>query len=62
MTGSVTPTTLVLLLGSGAMLPLAAFFAARPDEEGKWRPSNIVSFIVGLLAILVLSFTLYQFR
>lgn len=62
MSHPISPNIIYLLLSCGAMLPFAAFFAARPDENGKWRPSNIVSFIVGLLVISVVAFVLYQYR
>lgn len=58
----VSPKALALLLFCGAILPFAAFFAARPDEHGKWRLSNIFGFIVGVIAISVVGFVLYQYR
>lgn len=62
MTVPISPKTLGLLLSCGAILPFAAFYAATPNKEGKWKMSNIVSFIIGLITIGVVGFILYQYR
>ena len=58
----ISPKTLGFLLSCGAILPFAAFFAARPGENGKWQISNILSFIIGLIAITMVGVVLYQYR
>jgi len=44
------------------MLPVAAFFAAYRADERKFRKFNILSYIMGLLAITVVGLVLYQYR
>jgi hypothetical protein len=51
-----------VLLTCGAILPLAAFLGALPVEGGKKKTLNIISFIVGLIAIAVIGVVLYQYR
>jgi hypothetical protein len=62
MAGPITPRALTVLLTCGAILPLAAFLGALPVEGGKKKTLNIISFIVGLIAIAVIGVVLYQYR
>lgn len=62
MAGPISPRALGVLLTCGAILPLAAFFAAYPVEGGKKKTLNIISFAVGLIAITVVGVVLYQHR
>lgn len=55
----ISPRDLGILLTCGATLPFAAFFAAYPFEGGRRKTLNVVSFMVGVLAIAVVSFVLY---
>lgn len=58
----ISPKALGVLLACGAVLPVAAFFAALPIEGGKRKTLNIVSFIVGLIAISIVGVVMYQYR
>jgi len=60
--GHIAPRALATLLACGGILPLAAFLAALPVEGGKKKTLNIVSFIVGLIAITVVGVVLYHYR
>ena len=60
MTGPIPPNALLMLLGCGSVLPVAALMAAYPDKKGKWKILNFVSFAVGLTAIAVVGVILYR--
>jgi hypothetical protein len=62
MATPISPRDLGILLACGATLPFAAFFAAYPVEEGKRKALNIISFIVGLIAISIVGLVLYHYR
>lgn len=62
MTTPISPRALVVLLTCGALLPVGAFFAALPTEKGKRKTINIIGALIGLVAISVVGFVLYQNR
>ena len=62
MSTPISPVSLIVLLISGALLPSAAFLAAYPTEKGKRQIINILGITIGVLAISVVGFVLYQHR
>lgn len=62
MATPISPRALGVLLACGGMLPVAAFFAAYRADEKKYRKLNILSYIMGLLAITVVGVVMYQYR
>jgi len=58
--GPIPPNALLMLLGCGSVLPIAALMAAVPDKKGKWKILNVVSFLLGLTAIAGVAIILYR--
>lgn len=62
MATPISPISLGVLLTCGASLPVAAFLAALPSDTGKPKTLNVLGGLLGLLAISVVAFVLYQYR
>lgn len=62
MTTPISPRAVGVLLTCGAILPVAAFLAALPTEKGKRKTLNVLGAFLGLLAILVVTVVLFQYR
>jgi len=62
MSGTISSNSVVILLGCGAVLPLAACFAALPDKEGNRTIWNNISLAIGLIAISIVAIVLFQYR
>jgi hypothetical protein len=58
----ISPRTLGVFLACGAILPVAAFFAAMPTQKGKAKTLNIIGVVIGVVAISIIGFELYQNR
>jgi|GEM_PF-5100370 len=61
MSGTISSNSLVLLLGCGAVLPLAACFAALPDKEGNRTIWNAISLAIGVIAISIVAVVVSQY-
>ena len=56
---TIPPSSLILILGSGSLLPFAAFLAANPDNKGKWKPSNLIGLVLGIVCISIVSYQIF---
>lgn len=60
MSGPIPPKDLIILLGCGSLLPFAAAFGTYPFAGPKRKILNIISFSIGLAAIMVVGVVLHQ--
>lgn len=62
MATPISPISVGVLLTCGASLPVAAFLAALPTDKGKPKILNVLGAFLGLLAISIVAFVMYQYR
>jgi hypothetical protein len=62
MATPISPISVGVLLTCGASLPVAAFLAALPAKKGKPKTLNVLGVFIGLLAISIVVFVMYQYR
>jgi len=60
MATPISPKDLGILLSCGAVLPFAAAFGAYPAGGRKGKMLNVISFVIGLIAIAIVGVVLQQ--